>query len=67
MKIVISLVVGVALGVCYQQSLDNRIITELGDSVDFSAAYYDSGNHQYMDSALIHRAEAYELGYRGWY
>ena len=67
MKIVISLIVGVVLGVLYQQSLDRRIISELGDSVDFSAAYYDSGIREYQDSALIHRAEAYELGYRGWY
>lgn len=56
-----------AIGVLYQQSLDRRIITELGDSADFSAAYYDSGIREYQDSALIHRAEAYELGYRGWY
>ncbi|MBP5135712.1 MAG: hypothetical protein ILP23_00100 [Paludibacteraceae bacterium] len=47
--------------------MDRRIISELGDSVDFSAAYYDSGIREYQDSALIHRAEAYELGYRGWY
>lgn len=67
MKIIVSAIVGMAVGILYQQSLDSRIITELGDSVDFSAAYYDSGIREYQDSALIHRAEAYELGYRGWY
>jgi hypothetical protein len=67
MKIIIAAIVGMAVGILYQQSIDSRIITELGDCADFNAAYFDSGIREYQDSAMIHRAQAYELGYRGWY
>lgn len=45
----------------------NAMIKTLGDAADFAAYYHDSGDETAMDSCLIKRKQAYDLGYRGWY
>lgn len=45
----------------------NAMIKILGDAADFAAYYHDSGDETAMDSCLIKRKQAYDLGYRGWY
>lgn len=64
--ITIAYVVAKIANVCYAEN-EKAIRNNLGDAADFAAYYHDSGDESAMDSCLLKRKQAYDLGYHGWY
>ena len=64
--VIIAYVIARIANIGYTEN-EKVIRNSLGDAADFAAYCHDSGDETAMDSCLIKRKQAYDLGYRGWY
>lgn len=64
--VIVAYVVAKVVNAGYTEN-EKAIRNNLGDAADFAAYYHDSGDETAMDSCLLKRKQAYDLGYHGWY